>query len=41
MYLYYLIGWKIDACSDMTGKAFVERPMDSSSPCPGTGISDF
>ena len=23
MYLYYLIGWKIDACSDMTGKALI------------------
>ena len=23
MYLYYLIGWKIDACSDMTGKALL------------------
>ena len=25
MYLYYLIGWKIDACSDMTGQASLIR----------------
>ena len=36
MYLYYLIGWKIDACSDMTGKALL-RPHRHDRPGPTIG----